>query len=123
MSKAARSNQRKRLCDEQLQVWRTEHGVNVERLDEGQKWITFAAIQILTVVGNVAPLRRIVGYFLVHCGGELGSTLIGALVGTSDRNVRYYRNRNVEDFWQSVRSPIRGHRAPKLGPERWGVWC
>lgn len=108
------------MRNEQLEAWSSEHDINIERLDEGQKWIVFVALQILALVGKVAPLRRIVGYLLVHCGLDLSSTLIGALLGTTDRNVRYHRGRTPEDLWQKVCSPVRGHRAPKLGPEQVG---
>ena len=112
--------ERKRIRDEELQAWGDEHRIDVERLDEGQKWVVLLALRILAVVGDVKPFRRIVGYFLVHCGFDLGSTLIGALVGTSDRNVRYHRGRTAGEFWKSVSSSVRGHPAPKLGPEQVG---
>ena len=120
MSRLAESVKRERSRNEQLETWGDKHGIDVESLDEGQKWIVFAAAQILALVGGVRPLRRIVGYFLVHCGFDLGSTLIGALVETTDRNVRYHRSRTPEDLWQRVSSPARGHRAPKLSPEQAG---
>jgi len=94
--------------------------VDVERLDEGQKWAAFVALRLLAVIGAVPPLRRVLAYFLVHCGLDLGSTLISALVGTSDRNVRYNHRHSAEELWRRVSHPIRGHRPPKLGPEHAG---
>ena len=108
--------ERERSRDEQLKSWRDEHDIDIERLDEGQKWIVFIALRVLAVIGDVAPLRRILTYFLVHSGLELGSKLIGALMATSGRSVRYHRSRTAEDLWKRVSNPVRGHRAPKLGP-------
>ncbi len=120
MSRSAKSTQREHLRDEELSTWGKEQSIDIERLDEGQKWFVFASLQILALVGEVAPLRRIMGYFLMHCGLDLRSKLIGALVQTTDRNIRYHANRTAEELWQSVSSPIRGHRPHKLGPEHAG---
>jgi hypothetical protein len=49
---------------------------------------------------------------------ELGSSLIGALIGVSDRAVRYTQAQSVREVLGRLRE--RGHAAPKLKPEHSG---
>ena len=86
-SQKAKSLARQQAREEQLRTWGDAHRVNLDGLDEGQKWLVFAALQILAVIGQVRPLRRVLGYFLAHCGMGLGSTRIAALLGLSDRAI------------------------------------
>ena len=120
MSNRARAQQRQNSRDELVDNWCQEHDVDVKRLDEGQKWLVFVALQLLAWIGDVAALKRLLGCFLSHCGMELGSTLIGKLVGCTDRNVRYNQEHSSTELWQRLSRPERGHRKAKLGPEHAG---
>ena len=121
MSSAAKSADRQRSRDKRLAQWGEAHRVKLERLDEGQKWVVFAALGVLAVIGGIKPLKRLLGYFLAHCGMGLSSTIIGALIGVSDRNVRYEQRRSAEEVWQRVSRPARGHRPTRLAPEHVGI--
>lgn len=112
-------SKRQRERDVRLEHWSAEHRMGIERLDEGQKWIVFVALQVLEVIGSVDMLRRVVGYVLAHSGMQLGSTLIGALVGVSDRAIRYTQALCPAELAEQLGRP-RTHRAPKLGPEHAG---
>lgn len=113
--------ERRNARDEELYRWSEEHRVDVERLDEGQRWVVFAALRVLTVIGKLKPLRRIFGYFLAHSGMGLGSTLIGALIGVTDRAVRQTREHSAKQMLKSIRNPTRGRPKAKLGPEHAGL--
>jgi hypothetical protein len=115
----ATSSKRQRERDVQLDHWSTEHRIGIDHLDEGQKWVVFVALQALAVIGSVEMLRRVVGYVLAHSGMHLGSTLIGALVGVSDRAIRYTQACSAAELAEQLGRP-RTHRAPKLGPEHAG---
>lgn len=119
-SKKASSLARQQAREEQLRTWGDAHRVNLDGLDEGQKWLVFAALQILAVIGQVRPLRRVLGYFLAHCGMGLGSTRIAALLGLSDRAVRLLQAQSTTELLAGVRQPAKGHRPPKLGPAHAG---
>ena len=112
--------ERKCQRDEQISGWGESHGIDVAHLDEGQKWAVLFALQLLAIVGNFKPLRRLVGYFLAHSGMGFGSTFIAALLDVSDRAIRYANACTAEEIVDSIRHPVRGHRAPKLGPEQAG---
>jgi transposase len=106
--------------DRQLQEWAGRSGVALTRLDAGQKWILYAALMFLSFVSGVAPLRRVVAYFLYHCGMGLGTTIIGATVETTDRAVRKGQQLAPSDFWKRLRAQRRGHAPPKLRREQVG---
>jgi hypothetical protein len=106
--------------DEQLAGWGESRQIDVQHLDEGQKWAVFFALQLLAIVGTFRPLRRLVGYFLAHAGMGFGSTFIAALLEVSDRAIRYTNACTAEEIVDGIRNPVRGHRAPKLGPEQAG---
>ena len=114
------STEREQARFEQLEVWAREHDVNIERLDEGQKWVLFFAIKILALIEGITPLRRLIGYLLVHSDMGLKSPLVGKLLGVSDRAVRYTQSCTAGELWESIRNPVHGHREPKLGPEQAG---
>ena len=120
MSSRARSQQRQNSRDELVSRWGQEHDVNVERLDDGQKWLVFVALQLLSWFGNVTALKRLLGCLLSHSGMGLSSTLIGKLIGCSDRNVRHTRGQPAAELWRRVSNPERGRPAAKLGPENVG---
>jgi hypothetical protein len=121
-SKLAKSLARQQARAEQLQHWSETHRVDLEGLDEGQKWVVFLVLQLLALIGTIPPLRRVLGYFLAHCGMDLGSTLIGTLIGVSDRAVRATRSQSAPTFWEHLSQPARcpPPPPPKLGPEHAG---
>ena len=77
MSSRARTQQRQVSRDELVVNWGQEYDVDVERLDEGQKWLVFVALQLLCWIGDIAALKRLLGCFLSHSGMGLSSLLIG----------------------------------------------
>ena len=103
--------------DECLEQWATERDVDLQSLDSGQQWIVFAALRFLSFAGHVAPLRRVVGYVLMHCGMELSSTVVGAVVDRTDRAVRKARQFEPNDFFRRLQAERRGHPPPKLEAE------
>lgn len=120
MDRAANSSERQHVRDARLEQWGRAQGVNLSSLDEGQRWVVFVALVVLAVLGECKPLRRLLGYMLAHSGMGLGSSLIGALIGVSDRAVRYNQAQSVRDVLDHLRDPKRGHAAPKLKPEHAG---
>ena len=88
MDRAVSSVERQQERDERLEQWGEEHGMNVSSLDEGQRWVVCVALAVMGMIGELKPLRRVLGYMLAHSGMGLGSSLIGALIGVSDRAVR-----------------------------------
>src|SRR6266545_5066735 len=89
MSRVEQSAQREAARRRELETWAREHQIDLERFDSGQRWVLFAAYNALIVVGSVTPLRRVLGFLLAHCGMDLGSQVIAALVGVTDRAVRF----------------------------------
>lgn len=104
-----------------LERWASAHGVELERFDLGQQWVIFFALRVVAVLGNVAPLKRVVGYFLAISGMELGSVTIGAIIGVSDRAVRTARALEPAAMLHSVQHPVGGHRKPKLEAHHAGL--
>jgi transposase len=120
MDRAASLGERQQMRDRRLAQWGEEHGFNMSSLDEGQRWVVFAALVVLGVIGELKPLKRLLGYMLAHSGLGLGSSLIGALIGVSDRAVRYTQAQSAREMLEHVRDPKRGHAPPKLKPEHAG---
>lgn len=115
MGSKEQSQQRRECRDKLVASWSEEHDVDVGRLDDGQKWLVFVALQLLAWIGDIGALKRLLGCLLSHCGMGLSSTLIGQLVGCTDRNVRYNQNHSADELWKRLSRPERGHRAAKLG--------
>lgn len=114
------SEQREARREEVLEASSVENGLSLERLDLGQQWVVFAAIEIVTFLG-VPALARVVGYFLAHCGLDLQTQVIAAIVGVSDRAVRQAKALAPGQMLHSVRHPVGGHRKAKLKAEHAGV--
>ena len=121
MSRAAKSAERKCARDEHLDQWAKAHQIKIDRLDEGQKWVVFSALRLLAVIGGISALKRLMGYFLAHCGMGLSGTVIGALIGVSDRSIRQNKQYTADELWQRVSQPTRGHRPRKLEHEHAGI--
>ncbi len=112
----AREVQRDRCLEE----WAARTGSDLGGLDAGQRWVVFAAVSFLEFIGGLPSLRRMVAYLLSHCGLELSSMTIGAVVGTTDRAVRKGRAYSPREFWQRLQKARRGHAPPKLRREQVG---
>lgn len=106
---------------QRLSEWSASSGVNLAQLDSDQRAVVVAALTFLGFVGGLAALRRMVAYLLAHCGMGLSSTVIGAVVGTSDRAVRKGRQYPPREFWRRLRKARRGHAPPKLRAEHVGL--
>jgi hypothetical protein len=103
-----------------LRDWAQSHHIDLDRLDSGQQWVIYAALQAQAVVGSVRPLGRVLTFLLAHCGMDLGSQVIAAVVQTSDRTVRNTQLLTAEQLLQGIRQPPGGNRPPKLLPEHVG---
>jgi transposase len=106
--------------DKRLTEWASLCSVDLTALDAGQQWVIFAALSFLEFVGRLAPMRRVVAYLLSHCRMDLASTVIGAVVGTTDRAVRKTRQVPARELWKRLREARRGHPPPKLRKEQVG---
>ncbi len=106
----AREARRARL----LRTWAKAHAIDLDRFDDGQRWGLFAALQMLSALGSVAPLRRLVIWLMAHSGLELGSQALAALGGVTDRAVRLTQSEAPEALLHSLQHPVGGHRAPAL---------
>jgi transposase len=107
--------------EERLGEWGAVRSVDLSALDPAQRGVIFAALTFLAFIGKVPALRRMVAYFLSHCGLGLNSAMVSAVVGTTDRAVRKGREFTPRDFWQRLQKAKRGHPSPKLRREQVGL--
>jgi hypothetical protein len=119
MAKTTRASQRQEKCQQVLVQWAQEHKIDLAKLDSGQQWVIYAALQALMIVGTVAPLRRVVGYLLSHCGMDLSAPVIAAVMKITDRAVRKTKALSGKELLSALRRG--GNRRPKLRPEHAGV--
>jgi transposase len=119
MSRAAEQT-RQTDCDRVLAEWAGARGVDLDALDTGQRWVVFASLQFLDFVGPLLPLRRVIAYVLSHCGMELTSPVVAAVVERGERAIRKARAFKPGQFWKRLREARRGHQRPKLSPEHVG---
>jgi hypothetical protein len=107
--------------EKRLVQWSAASGVKLASLDAGQRGVIFAALTFLVFAGKVISLRRMVAYVLSHCGMGLNSTVVGGVVGTTDRAVRKGREFAPREFWRRLQKARRGHAPPKLKREQVGL--
>ncbi len=117
-SKAA---EREALRVSVLREWADAHGVDLARFDLGQQWVMFFALRVVTHLGKVTGLKRVVGYFLAGSKMDLGSGTIAAIIGVSDRAVRSAQSLEPAAMLHSVQHPVGGHRKAKLQAHHAGV--
>lgn len=103
--------------DDCLRQWAVERSVDIQSLDSGQQWVIFAALKFIAFAGHVPALRRVVAYLLMHCGMELNSIIVGAVVDRTDRAVRKSRQFEPSEFFHRLQTERRGHPPPKLEAE------
>jgi hypothetical protein len=116
-------NQRERLQrrDERLEHWSQNKSIELDRLDEGQRWVTYAALRVSDAIGGLKPLRRALTYFLSKAEMGLTEPIIGAITDVSDRSVRVTKAFEPQELVSSIAQLERGHRQPKLKAEHAGV--
>jgi hypothetical protein len=116
-----RTTEREQARATTLHAWAATAEVNVDRFDEGQQWVLFAALNIMDFVGTLPVMRRVTGYLLTHCGMGLGTGVISSVIGLSDRSLRVAQALEPKQMLHSIRHPTGGHRKPKLKAEDAGV--
>jgi hypothetical protein len=120
MTRAEVSAQREAARERALVAWSLAHRIDLNRFDSGQLWVLFAACNAVAALGRVGPLRRVVGYLLAHAGMDLGSQVIAALLGVTDRAVRLTQEQPPEALLHHLQHPVGGHRPPALQPHHAG---
>ncbi len=113
-------SERQRIRDETIPAWTRQHSLDLDRLDDGQRWVVFAGIKAVEAIGPIRPLRRAIAYFLTRSGMGLTDHVIGAIIGTSERAVRTTKGLEPRALLEAVAQLTRGHCHPKLGPEHAG---
>lgn len=121
MSRKLESAERDALRLSVLSEWADAHAINLARFDLGQQWVIFFALRVVTYLGKVAALKRVVGYVLAASKMGLGSSTIAAIIGVSDRAVRSAQALEPQAMLHSVQHPVGGHRKPKLEAHHAGV--
>jgi hypothetical protein len=104
-----------------LKAWASQHDVDLKQLDDGQRWVVYAALQFRSHVGPLSALLRLLAYVLAHSGMAVPAPVIASLAGVSDRAVRTTKALAPDELLHSVRTPPRGRGKPKLGPEQAGT--
>jgi len=115
------SCEREACCEQTLQQWSMRTGIDLTRIDSGQRWVIFAALQAVTLLGETQALKRVVVFLLANCGMGLPATVIASVVGTSDRTIRNLRSYSSAQLLTSVRQRLGGNHKPKLKAEHAGV--
>jgi transposase len=90
-------------------------------MDVGQQWVIFAALRMLAFIGGIPLLRRLVAWLLAHADMDLGTNVIAAVVGVSDRAIRTTKALKPKKLLHGLQHPVRGHAQPKLRAEDAGV--
>lgn len=121
MVKDTKAAEREALRVSVLREWADAHEIDLERFDAGQQWVIFFALRVVTHLGKVTGLKRVVGYFLAISKLDLGSGAIAAIIGVSDRAVRNAQAQTPAGMLHSVQHPVGGHRKPKLEAHHAGV--
>lgn len=119
MLRTERIAKRQRLCDQTLAELQSRCSVSIEALLPEQRWVVFAALQVLVVLEPVPPLRRLVGYFLLHCGLSLPAPVVGAVLALGPRAVSSLKHTGAAQLLAALRPPASGS-LPKLRGEHVG---
>jgi transposase len=119
MTRAIRGVHRQRARDQALQ--QLAGGAAAESLavlDEGQRWVLFAFVQVFGLLAPVPRLQRLVAYLLCHCGMDLRLGLIAQLLDSSPQTLSRLRNQTPEELLAELRAQRSG--PAKLRPEHVG---
>lgn len=114
MANAPIAPDREALRNAALEDWAGTHAINLARFDSGQLWFIFLGLRVAAHLGEVASLKRVLGYFLAAAKQDLGSAAIAAIIGVSDRAVRSAQAHLPTEMLHSVQHPVGGHARPKL---------
>ena len=117
MANPEKTAQRDAEREEVLGAWASKHQIRLHRLDAGQQWVVFSALQLVAILGDLAPLKRLVAYVLAHSGMGLSAPIIAAVTGVSDRAIRTTKSLEPEQLLHSIRTKPGGRGSPKIGPE------
>jgi hypothetical protein len=119
MLRTERLAKRQRLCEQSLSALQAKSPVCLQTLEPEQRWVLFAALQVLTMFEPVPALQRVVGFFLLHCGLSLPAPAVGAALSLGPRSVSALKHTSPEQLLAALRRPPSGPR-PKLRPEHVG---
>lgn len=118
---STRRNDREAARTSGLEAWAAKTGIDLGRLDSGQQWVIFAALNLIAFLGAIPVMKRLTGYLLAHSGMGLGTKVIAAVISLSDRSLRTAQALGPAAMLHSIRHPTGGHRKPKLKAEHAGV--
>lgn len=119
MTRADKSLRRQAQRDQALLEFKGRSGVDLEALDEGQRWLLFAALNLVAQLSAVPLLRRLLAYLLCHCGLGLKVQLIAGALTVSPRALSSLRKAEPAQLLHSLRRTSLGKK-PKLRPEHVG---
>jgi len=122
MLRAERIAKRRRLCEEALAEVEQKSGVCLSVLLPEQQAVLFAATQVLRAVSSVPMLRRLVGYFLLHCGLALPMSAIAAVMELGPRALSSLKHMPPSELLTAMARRPAGKRR-KLRPEHLGPLC
>jgi hypothetical protein len=119
MTRADKTRRRLLQRDRTLRGLQTTQAVDLAPLDEGQRWMLFAATNLVGALEAVPALRRVVAYLLCHCGLGLKLQLVAAALKVSPRTLSSLRKTPPAEVLRALRHPGPGKK-PKLLPEHVG---
>lgn len=106
--------------DEVLGSWAEQTGVDLDKLDDGQRWVVFAAVRAAEAINSVRPLKRVLSFFLTRSDMELPNKVVGAIIGVSDRAVQTTKHLEPKELVDVVAQTKHAHRRPKLAAHHAG---
>ncbi len=113
-----RSARRLRQREARLDALEPEHP-GLSALDDGQRWVLYAMLQVLDGLAEVPLLQHVVAFLLLHCGMHLKHGLLSGVLGVSVRSLHEYKVMTPQALVAHVRRPPHGKR-PKLLPAHVG---
>ena len=122
MLRAERIEKRRRQVETTLAEVEQKSGVSLSTLRPEQQAVLFAATQVLLAVATVPVLRRLVGYFLLHCGLSLPMAAVSAVMQMGPRALSRLKHTPPAELLTALsRRPAGKQR--KLRPEHLGPLC
>lgn len=119
MTRAIRSAHRLRARDQALQNLATEEtGAALAALDDGQRWVLFAFVQLFQWLAPVPLLQRVVLSLVCHCGMDLRLGLVAQVLQSSTSTLTRMRSHSPQDLLAELRARRPG--PAKLRPEHAG---
>lgn len=115
MTRADKSLWRLAQRDRALLEFTRRSEVDLAALDEGQRWLLFAALNLVTQLAAVL-LRRLLAYLLCHCGLGLKVQVVASALSLSPLAMSSLRKAEPAQLLRSLRRAPLGKK-PKLRPE------